>query len=113
MRKTFKIFSLGCRTNQAEIEEISEKLIKSGFSLVLPHFHSPALVLINTCVVTQKAERETRKEIRKLRRLYPKSFLVILGCAVDAQRKLKIDLPEADLFVSNEDKPKIIELLKL
>lgn len=97
------------------MENISLQLSACGlrqFKSSAPFFPSPDLILLNTCVVTEKAERETRKEIRKLQRLYPKSFLVVLGCAVTAKQKFIINLPEADLLISNEYKDRVIELLE-
>lgn len=105
---TFLTYSLGCRTNQAEINQIAKELTAYGFT---PSKKSPDVILVNTCVVTAKAERETRKAIRHFRRLYPKTFLVILGCGVDAQRKLKINLPEANLFVANPKKQETADLI--
>jgi threonylcarbamoyladenosine tRNA methylthiotransferase MtaB len=109
--KTFKTYSLGCRANQAEIEEISRQLISKGYALCQSK-DRPDIVLLNTCAVTQKAEFETRKEIRKLKRLYPQSFLVVLGCTVTAQEKYNIVLPQADLLISNENKQGVIDLLE-
>jgi len=81
----------------------------------LPHsdyrLRHPDLVLLNTCVVTQKAEKETRQKIRELRKNYPKSLLVVLGCGVTAKEKFKINLPPADLFIPNHQKERVIELL--
>ena len=109
---TFSCRSLGCRVNQAEINQIKKNLIKIGF---LPWSEKlkdkPNIIILNTCVVTQKAERETRKEIRHLKRIFPQSFLVVTGCAVSAQGQLGIKLPKADLFIQNQDKKKISQIL--
>jgi threonylcarbamoyladenosine tRNA methylthiotransferase MtaB len=106
----FKTFSLGCRVNQAELETITENLESSGYSCD-QESHHPDFILLNTCVVTQKAEKETRKEIRKLKRLYPKSKLIVLGCAVDAKEKLSSKLPDADYFVSNQNKSEVVKII--
>jgi len=108
--------SLGCRVNQEEINQIKKDLIKAGFlpfaSQNFPFINKyPDIIILNTCVVTKKAERETRKEIRHLKRIFPQSFLLATGCAVEAQKKLGIKLPEADLFIGNQDKEKIPEIL--
>lgn len=105
---TFFTYSLGCRTNQAEINQIGKELSEYGLTF---SNKNPDIVLINTCVVTAKAEKETRKAIRHFRRLYPDAFLVVLGCGVDAKQRLKINLPEADLFVENVEKQKTACLL--
>ncbi|RJR24346.1 MiaB/RimO family radical SAM methylthiotransferase [Candidatus Microgenomates bacterium] len=109
--KTFKSYSLGCRTNQAEIEAINMRLADCGLRQGKIG-EVPNLILLNTCVVTQKAEKETRKKIRRLKRLYPGSLLVVLGCGVTAREKFKITLPEADLFISNKDKDRVISLIE-
>ena len=105
---TFLCHSLGCRVNQAEINQIKRNLIKAGF---LPWSEKLKdkldIIILNTCVVTQKAERETRKEIRHLKRIFPQSFLVVTGCAVNAQEKFNTQLPKADLFISNKNKSQI------
>lgn len=106
----FKTYSLGCRVNQAEIETITEQLLSLGYAHD-QNSSRPNFILLNTCVVTQKAEKETRKEIRKLKRLYPRSKLIVLGCGVDNQQKFAGILPKADLFIANKDKKNAVNLL--
>ena len=109
---TFLCHSLGCRVNQAEINYIKRSLIKSGF---LPWSeklkNKPDVIILNTCVVTRKAERETRKEIRHLKRNFSQSFLIVTGCAVNAQGQSEIKLPSADLFIQNQNKKKISKII--
>ncbi len=107
--KTFLAYSLGCRTNQAEIEDISLRLMAYGLR---QKPGTPDIILLNTCVVTAKAEKETRQKIRELRKKYPKSFLVVLGCGVTAKEEFNINLPEADLYILNKNKDSVIKLLK-
>lgn len=107
---TFLTYSLGCRTNQAEIEMLGQQLMNYGLKQAV--HRNPDIVLLNTCVVTSKAERETRKEIRKLRKLNPKSYIVVLGCAIDARNKLQIKIPEADLFISNQEKKDTLKIIE-
>ena len=109
--KTFLAYSLGCRTNQAEIETISLQLTDCSLRQITRN-EIPDIVLLNTCVVTQKAEKETRQKIRELRTKYPNALLVILGCAVTAKEKLKILLPEADLLIPNEQKGRTIKIIE-
>lgn len=109
--KTFLAYSLGCRTNQAEIETISQQLIDRGFQPAKKD-KQPDIVLLNTCIVTQKAEKETRQKTRELQQKYPKSLLVVLGCGVTAREKFKISFPEANLFISNEEKKRTVEIIE-
>jgi len=112
MNLTFLTCFLGCRTNQAEIEEIEENLKKIGFSPLNKKNGVPDIVIFNSCVVTQKAERETANFIRKLQKKYPQAFIAVLGCGSEAFKKGLASLPSADLFLGNQEKEKIIEILK-
>jgi threonylcarbamoyladenosine tRNA methylthiotransferase MtaB len=112
MDPTFLTCFLGCRTNQAEIEEIEEKLKKIGFFPFVSKTGSPDVIIFNSCVVTQKAEKETANFIRKLRKQYPQSFIVVLGCGSEAFKRDLASLPPADLFLGNQEREKIVEILK-
>ncbi|MDP2672967.1 MAG: tRNA (N(6)-L-threonylcarbamoyladenosine(37)-C(2))-methylthiotransferase MtaB, partial [Nanoarchaeota archaeon] len=106
---TFKTYSLGCRANQAEMNDLADKLSQEGF---ISRKNDLDLLLLNTCAVTGQAEKDTRKAINKLRRENPKAYLVVLGCGIDAKEKLKINLPQADLLVLNKDKESVVQLIK-
>ncbi|MBP8590977.1 MiaB/RimO family radical SAM methylthiotransferase [Candidatus Shapirobacteria bacterium] len=109
---TFSIQNFGCRVNRAESKRIQEELINKGFTLFGAEDKiAPDLIILNTCAVTQKAEHETRQAINHLKREFPKSFLVVTGCAVETQKKLGINLPAADLFIDNLDKEKIPSII--
>jgi threonylcarbamoyladenosine tRNA methylthiotransferase MtaB len=110
MKKNFSflIKTLGCRVNQAESQEIVESLRLKGWQEGKP----PDLVILNTCCVTSKAEKETRQMARALRRKYPQAFLIITGCSVDywqmkgVAKKMQTEL-QADLLLNNKEKGKI------
>lgn len=106
----FKTYSLGCRVNQAELETTVKQLENAGY-FCDQNNPEPNFILLNTCVVTQKAEKETRKEIRKLKKLYPKSKLIVLGCGVDNHQKFAGILPKADLFIANKDKGEAVNII--
>ena len=109
---SFLIQTFGCRVNQAESKKIQEDLINKGFiPLDTKNKTTPDLIILNTCAVTKKAEHETRQAINHFERTFPKAFLVATGCAVEAQKKLGIKLPAADLFIGNLDKEKIPQII--
>ena len=109
---TFLTYTLGCRVNQAEITDIKNKLINLGWLLhnVLAYRYTntnegqPDLVLINTCAVTSKAERESRKAIHHFKRTYPKAKIVAFGCAAKFVK-------DADLIIENKSKYSVLEIL--
>lgn len=102
---TFLTYTLGCRVNQAETFSISNKLLTSGMeTFEQKKYFSPNLVLINTCAVTSKAEKESRKAVLYFKKRYPTAKIVVLGCAADF-------ITNADLVIKNKDKenlPRII-----
>ncbi len=98
---TFLIKTLGCRVNQRESQLISRDLLQAGWK---KSQNNPNLVILNSCVVTRKAQQKVRKVIRQLGRKYPQAQLTVIGCAVNAQKKLNIKLPEADFYFTNRQK---------
>ncbi len=108
----FLIQTFGCRVNQAESKKIQEELINKGLTpFNTKNKTAPDLIILNTCAVTKKAEHEARQAINHLKKEFPQSFLVATGCAVEAQEKLGISLPAADLFIGNPDKEKIPQII--
>ncbi|MFU2157394.1 MULTISPECIES: tRNA (N(6)-L-threonylcarbamoyladenosine(37)-C(2))-methylthiotransferase MtaB [Caldisericum] len=77
----FAIFTLGCKTNQYESELMRESLISAGYSEV--NFKDMAdIYIVNSCVVTEKAERETRKALNEAIRKNPNALIILTGCYV-------------------------------
>ena len=110
MVKTFFSYSFGCRVNEAEKEEIDRQLLKAGFcySKANPDFY-----IVNTCTVTQKAEREARQHIYQARKRFPEAKIVITGCAATYWQKNNLyqKLP-VDLVVDNLNKKFLVKLLQ-
>ncbi|MGB9680791.1 MAG: tRNA (N(6)-L-threonylcarbamoyladenosine(37)-C(2))-methylthiotransferase MtaB, partial [Minisyncoccia bacterium] len=100
--KIFSVITFGCKLNQAESQNLKEKLIKKGF-LVIPENQvtnffinnkekkNDPCFIINACAVTAKAEKELRQKINQLKRQYPSSFLIVTGCYL-AQKNENVDL---------------------
>ncbi len=133
--KSFKIITFGCRVNQAESRLIGEQLASKLAMKPVEKTKKADLVVINTCCVTHKAEKEARKEVRRVKRENPKCFLVVAGCWVEnvlcaidskksSQRRDAINMKKenfkqfartltlVDLLIENKDKKKIGQILK-
>jgi threonylcarbamoyladenosine tRNA methylthiotransferase MtaB len=74
------LYTLGCRTNQAESAGMAELLRLRGHDAVNPGEDETDAVIINTCTVTATADKKSRNAIRKLRAQYPDALLAVCGC---------------------------------
>jgi len=100
----FFIHTFGCRLNQAESQELEQLLVARGLELV-ETVGSADLVIINSCVVTIKAEKEVRQLARSIKRQNSKVKIVIAGCWVDKINQFGGLKPKGiDLLVFNQDK---------
>ena len=113
--KSFAIHTLGCKVNTYESDVMAERLKTSGF--VELSFEDVAdIYIINTCTVTNIADRKSRQMLRRARKLNPDALIVAAGCYVDdaiKNDKLEelIEDRVIDLAVSNKDKNAIVRLV--
>lgn len=98
---------LGCKVNQYETELIIEQLERAGF-VVSPQPIGVDVCIVNTCMVTAEAERQSRQVLRKLKRLNPKAAVVATGCYPHLNPQLLADCG-ADLVLGNTEKMNLVE----
>lgn len=110
MKLTFQTQSIGCRVNQAEQEELNRQLTQLGYTY---EEKNPNLLILNSCSVTQKAEREGRQLIYQVKRTSPQTKIIVTGCAATNWIKLKTEIPEVDLLVDNQNKEYLAEIIKV
>ncbi len=111
MKKSVALHNLGCKVNAYELERMSEKLSNSGY-IIVP-FSGPAdFYIVNTCSVTNIADRKSRQLLHRARTNQPGAVIVAAGCYVDTHRDSHSLAEEADILVPNEAKPNIVEILK-
>ncbi len=102
--------TLGCKLNYSETSTIASEFKNKNFEIV--DFKEKADVyLINTCTVTENADRECRKIIRRAKRLNPDSYVIVTGCFAQIQSESIGRMPEVDAVLGNEEKFKIFDLL--
>jgi len=102
--------TVGCRLNQYETEKMAAALYPYGFRRVA-HGEPADLYIINTCTVTHRADATNRQLIQKAARENPHARIVIAGCYVNASTNAVAGLEPADVIISNEEKPRIAEIL--
>ena len=107
----FAMHNLGCKVNSYEAEAMSEAILKEGATPV--PFHEEAdIYLINTCSVTNIADRKSRQMIHKAKERNPDALVIATGCYVERKKEeLKKD-KGIDILIGNSGKGKIVELIK-
>ena len=101
----FKIVTLGCKVNTYESNVMRDLLINNNYV----EDEDADIFIVNTCTVTNTSDNKSLKEIRRIRREYPNSIIIVCGCMT--QVRSDIDEIDADIIIGNRNKTKIIELL--
>ncbi|MBQ6494841.1 MAG: tRNA (N(6)-L-threonylcarbamoyladenosine(37)-C(2))-methylthiotransferase MtaB [Bacilli bacterium] len=100
------IYSLGCKVNIYESEYVERLLKNNGFTIV--SFDSEAdIYIINTCSVTNEADRKSRQIISRARKNNSNAVIVVMGC----YSQVKSNDINADIVIGNKDKSKIVDLI--
>ena len=111
MSKTVAFHNLGCKVNAYELEAMQQILEKAGYQVV-PFAPGADVYIINTCTVTNIADRKSRQMLHRAKKMNPEAVVVAAGCYVQA------DLPRLekdsaiDLIVGNNKKKDIVSLLE-
>lgn len=104
--KTVAACTLGCKTNQYETDGMMEILKKMGASVV--NFEDTADVyLINTCSVTNMADKKSRQMIHRARKNNPEALVIACGCYVQAEKEKLSQDKDIDIIISNNRKKDI------
>ena len=109
--RTVAFHTLGCKLNFSETSSLSRLLEKEGFEK--KEFEDLADVyVINTCSVTDNADKECRQLVRRIQRKAPESFVVITGCYAQLKPKEIAEIPGVDLVLGAAEKFNIAHHIK-
>lgn len=89
MTNTFFSYSFGCRVNHAEKELLDRKLVEAGWKMIEKN---PDYFIINSCAITQKAEKEVRSYVKKIKKQVPNTKIILTGCAATLWKNKLVDL---------------------
>jgi len=104
------LHTIGCRLNQAETAWLTSRLQTDGYEVV--EFGRPTdLLVLNTCSVTENAEKDCRYLVRRTLRTSPNAFVVLTGCYAQTGADSLARLPGVDLIVGTQYKMKLPDLL--
>ena len=105
--KKFKVATLGCRTNQYESQAYIDQLKKKGYREA--SFGETAdLCIINTCTVTDSADKRSRYQIRKIVREHEPKELIVTGCLAERAEKELKQISGVTRVVRNRDKEALL-----
>ncbi|MDD2899994.1 MAG: tRNA (N(6)-L-threonylcarbamoyladenosine(37)-C(2))-methylthiotransferase MtaB [Desulfuromonadaceae bacterium] len=109
--KRVAISTLGCKTNQFESAAMTEQLQAAGYQIV-PFTEPSDIYIINSCTVTARTDAETRRLIRRARRMNPDSRIIATGCYAQVAPGDLEKMPELDCILGNQEKQDIATLLE-
>lgn len=110
MAKKVAYYTLGCKLNYSETSTIARDLEKEGFEKV--PFGQPAdLFVINTCSVTDNADKKCRQVVRQAQRANPEGFVAVVGCYAQLQPEEIAAIPGVDLVLGASEKFRLSDYL--
>ena len=108
--KTAAYYTLGCKLNFAETSSIGKLLREQGVRNVR-NGEKADICLINTCSVTELADKKCRQAIRRISKQHPGAFVVVTGCYAQLQPEEVAQIEEVDLVLGSEQKHDILQYL--
>ena len=109
--KTVALYNLGCKVNSYEMEGMGQKLREKGYHIV-PFEEKADIYVVNTCTVTNIADRKSRQILHRARQLNPDAVVVAVGCYVQTGMANIEKDDGIDLAIGNNHKKDIAELLE-
>ena len=111
MEKKVAFVSLGCKVNQYETNAMSQEFIEAGYKVV--DFNDVAdIYIVNTCTVTNIADRKSRQMLRRVKENNSKAILVACGCYAQVGKKELEKIEEIDMIIGNNEKKFIVEIIE-
>ncbi len=108
--KKVALHNLGCKVNAYETEVMEQKLREAGYEIV-PFEPGADIYIINTCTVTNVADRKSRQMLHKAKRMNPDSIVVAAGCYTETDKEKVMADEDIDIIVGNNKKREIVTVL--
>lgn len=104
------IYTLGCKVNQYDSQEISSLLKAHGFEIVNSKSQADIYIL-NSCTVTAESTRKSKQAVRRFKKAHPDSVVLLTGCFPQAFSEEADCLTEADIVIGNRSNSEIVSIL--
>jgi threonylcarbamoyladenosine tRNA methylthiotransferase MtaB len=108
--KKVAFYTLGCKLNYSETSTISRAFEEKGYKKV-DFTDTPDIFIINTCSVTENADKKCHKIVREARGISPDAYVAIIGCYAQLKPKEISEIPGVDAVLGAAEKFRLVELL--
>ncbi|HCC03572.1 MAG TPA: tRNA (N(6)-L-threonylcarbamoyladenosine(37)-C(2))-methylthiotransferase MtaB [Clostridiales bacterium] len=113
MEKSKKVafVTLGCKVNQYESNAMAQKFIDNNYE-ICDIEDNPDIIIVNTCTVTNIADRKSRQLLRKAKDENPNAVVVACGCYVQVAKDKVDSIEEIDISIGNSEKKDIVQIVE-
>jgi len=110
MNKKVAFYTLGCKLNYSETSSIGRLFNKAGYDTV-DFTDTPDVYVINTCSVTDNADKKCKKIVREALKISPNAYVTIVGCYAQLKPKEIADIPGVDMVLGAAEKFQIVDYI--
>ena len=110
MNKKVAFYTLGCKLNYSETSTIGRLFNKSGFNTV-DFTETPDIFVINTCSVTENADKKCKKVVNEALKISPNAFIAIVGCYAQLKPTEIANIPGVDVVLGAAEKFQIVDYI--
>jgi len=101
----------GCKVNQYETNAMQQQFIKNNYEIV-DNSNKADIYVVNTCSVTNIAERKSRQMLRRVKEINSNSILVVCGCYAQVAKEELEKIKEIDIILGINEKNNIVEIVE-
>lgn len=111
MTRRIAFITLGCKLNYSESSTLSREFVQHGFQAVKA-VEGAEVFVINTCTVTETADKKCRNIIRKVQKISPGAIIAVIGCYAQLKPQEILGIDGVDIVAGARDKGRLYELVK-
>jgi threonylcarbamoyladenosine tRNA methylthiotransferase MtaB len=108
MNKKVAFYTLGCKLNYSETSSIGRMFTQAGFDTV-DFTDTPNVYVINTCSVTENADKKCKKIVKEALKISPNAFITIVGCYAQLKPKEIAEIPGVDMVLGAAEKFQLVD----
>jgi threonylcarbamoyladenosine tRNA methylthiotransferase MtaB len=108
MNKKVAFYTLGCKLNYSETSSIGRLFTQAGFDTV-DFTDTPNVYVINTCSVTENADKKCKKIVKEALKISPSAFITIVGCYAQLKPKEIAEIPGVDMVLGAAEKFQLVD----